>query len=109
MSLKENLFTLWKHKGQIMEGIKNSIFKREDVEEIVAVRNSICTTCDTYDPQGDGCMVAGTGPCCDNRKGGCGCSLGFKQRSLSSACPKGHWEAMMTQEEEDALRIKLGM
>lgn len=109
MSLKENLFTLWKHKGQIMEGIKNSIFKREDVEEIVAVRNSICKDCVNYDVSGDGCMVPGTGPCCDKRTGGCGCSLGFKQRSLSSECPLGHWEALMSQEEEDALNLKLGL
>jgi hypothetical protein len=54
-------------------------------------------------------MVAGTAPCCNEKLGGCGCSLGFKTRSLSSECPKGHWKAELTQEEEDKLNEKLGL
>ena len=34
MSLKNNIIQIWKSKGQILEGITNSIFKKEDVEEI---------------------------------------------------------------------------
>lgn len=106
-----NLITIWKNKGQIMEGIKNSIFKREDVEDIALQRMAICKDCDLIDHKGTGCMVSGTGPCCDINKGGCGCSLGFKTRSLSSSCPleTPKWEAVMSQAEEDALNAKLGV
>jgi hypothetical protein len=107
-----NLLTLWKNKGQILEGIKNSIFKREDVEAIAAERLAICELCTVYDADGkEGCMVSGTGPCCDQTKGGCGCSLGFKTRSLSSSCPLDppKWEAVMSWEEENQLNQKLGL
>jgi hypothetical protein len=109
MSLKENLITIWKNKGQILEGITNNIFRKEDVEAVAQVRMNICQGCTLYDFVGTGCMAPGTQPCCDQTRGGCGCSLSFKTRSLSSDCPKGKWEAVMTQEQEDALNIKLGM
>jgi hypothetical protein len=89
--------------------VTNSIFKKEDVEEIAQQRMQICEKCALYDVQGVGCMVAGTTPCCNEKLGGCGCSLGFKTRSLSSECPKGHWKAELTQEEEDLINQKLGL
>ena len=109
MSLKNNIIKIWKSKGQIVEGITNSIFKKEDVEEIAQARMQICINCALYDVQGEGCMVPGTQPCCDEKKGGCGCSLGFKTRSLSSDCPLGKWKAELTEEEEDQLNQKLGI
>lgn len=109
MSLKENVIRIWKSKGQILEGITNSIFKREDVEQIADYRMSICRVCTLYDREGVGCMVPGTQPCCNQNLGGCGCSLQFKTRSLSSDCPKDMWKAEMTQEEEDQLNQKLGL
>jgi hypothetical protein len=109
MSLKENVIRIWKTKGQILEGITNSVFKREDVEQIAEHRMTICRRCELFDSLGKGCMVPGTEPCCDQTKGGCGCSLKFKTRSLSSACPKDKWNAEMSQEEEDQLNQKLGM
>jgi hypothetical protein len=109
MSLKENIIKLWKTKGQILEGVTNSIFKREDVEEIAKHRMDICLFCDLYTEDNKGCMVAGTTPCCNQELGGCGCSLGFKTRSLSSECPKEHWKAELTQEEEDLINQKLGL
>lgn len=109
MSLKENVIRIWKTKGQIIEGITNSIFKKEDVEEIAQHRMSICRFCDLFTESDKGCMVMGTEPCCNQEMGGCGCSLKFKTRSLSSECPKGYWKAEMTQEEEDQLNQKLGM
>ena len=109
MSLKENIIQVWKSKGQIIEGITNSIFKKEDVELIATERMNICRVCDLYDTIGTGCVVKGTEPCCDQSKGGCGCSLSLKTRSLSSSCPKGHWKEELTQEEEDKLNAKLGL
>jgi hypothetical protein len=109
MSLKENIIKIWKSKGQILEGITNSIFKKEDVEEIAQIRLNICQGCKLYDFSGEGCMVIGTQPCCDERKGGCGCSLSLKTRSLSSECPLGKWKAELTEEEEEQLNQKLGI
>jgi len=54
-------------------------------------------------------MVPGTQPCCNEKLGGCGCSLSLKIRALSSECPKGYWKAELTQEEEDQLKEKLGL
>jgi hypothetical protein len=109
--LKNNLIRLWKSKGQIIEGITNSIFKREDVEMIAEERMKICRECPShlYDEEGEGCMVLGTGPCCDMTKGGCGCSLGFKTRSLSAGCELGHWNAELSDQEEDLLNEKLAL
>ena len=109
MSLKENLIKLWKAKGQIYDGIKNSIFKKEDVEEIAQQRLLICMKCALYDVQGVGCMVKGTQPCCNEKLGGCGCSLSLKTRALSSSCPIGRWKAELTEEEEEKLNQKLGL
>lgn len=109
MSLKKNIIQLWKSKGQIIEGITNSVFKREDVEQIATHRMQICRKCALYDMHGVGCMVPGTQPCCNEKAGGCGCSLGFKTRSLSSSCPKGKWKAELDEKEEDLLNEKLGI
>lgn len=87
----------------------NNIFKKEDVEEIAEYRMGICKFCDLYTENDEGCMVVGTAPCCNEKLGGCGCSLAFKTRSLSSDCPKGHWKAILSQEEEDKLNEKLGL
>lgn len=104
-----NIIQIWKAKGQILEGVKNNIFKKEDVEEIAKTRMNICFFCDLYTESDAGCMVAGTSPCCNQELGGCGCSLKFKTRSLSSECPKGYWKAEISQEEEDLINQKLGI
>jgi len=109
MSLGANIFKIWKNKGQILEGIANSIFKKEDVEEIAQHRMQICIRCALYDMQGEGCMIPGTQPCCNEKLGGCGCSLSLKTRALSSECPLGKWKAELTEEEEDKLNEKLGI
>jgi hypothetical protein len=109
MSLKENLITLWKNRGQIVEGVMNNVFKKEDVEEIAQERMQVCHKCALIDMHGTGCMMPGTEPCCNKDLGGCGCSLKLKTRSLSSDCPLGHWKAVLTQEEEDQLNQKLGL
>jgi hypothetical protein len=109
MSLKENIIKIWKSKGQIIEGISNSIFKKEDVEEIAEQRMAICRACQLYTEDNKGCIVPGTAPCCDETQGGCGCSLSLKTRALSSECPLGKWKAELSEEEEDKLNEKLGL
>ncbi len=108
-SLKQNIIKIWKAKGQILEGVANSIFKKEDVEEIAKERYAICLSCPLHILEGEGCMVPGTHPCCNEKMGGCGCSLEFKTRSLSSECPLGKWKAEMTEHEEGLLKEKLGI
>jgi hypothetical protein len=91
-----NVRKIYQNRNLIIEGIKNSIFKKEAIESIAKERNEICKTCDQLDTKGDHCSVPGTAPCC----GYCGCSLKFKLRSLASGCPKGKWEPVLTEEEE---------
>lgn len=92
---------IFNNRKQILEGIKNNIFKKEHVEQIADIRLNICKMCEHYDDDGTGCLVPGTQPCC----GECGCSLALKTRSLSSACPVSKWDAMLTDEEEDKLKL----
>lgn len=92
----KTLKTIWENKTKILEGIKNTIVRDEFVEEVSNMRYSICNDCSS---KGTKCAVKGTGPCCNE----CGCSLAFKTRSLSSDCPLGKWQAIATEEEEDAL------
>lgn len=94
-----SLIKIWKEKGKIFEGVKNSMFKQVHIEEIAKTRMSICEECPLIDREGTKCYMVGTQPCC----GDCGCKLSFKTRSLSSACPQGKWDAVTTEEEEDAI------
>ena len=97
-----DLKTIWKNKMQILEGVKNSIFKKDHIEFIASERMKICQACPLIDLKGNKCMVPGTAPCC----GACGCKLAFKTRSLSSECAhpdKPKWESILTDEEQDKL------
>ena len=89
--------------GQIMEGVKNKIFKNEDVEEIAKARWMECATCEHLDNKGDKCAVKATKPCC----GKCGCSLGLKIRALSSGCPVGKWKHITDRQTEIALKQQI--
>ncbi len=91
-----NIKKILNARNEILEGVKNSIFKKEAVEVIAKERNEICKSCDFLDEEGTKCYVAGTQPCC----GSCGCSLKIKQRSLSSDCPEGFWDPVLTEDEE---------
>tara|TARA_R110001592_G_scaffold56826_2_gene173009 strand:- start:688 stop:1020 length:333 start_codon:yes stop_codon:yes gene_type:complete len=90
---------IFQNRNQILEGIKNKLFKKEHVEAIAKDRWQICIKCASLDVKGDKCTMPGTQPCCSE----CGCSLGFKLRSLSSACPSDKWKAVLTEDEEDEL------
>jgi hypothetical protein len=101
----KSLLEIWKNKGQILEGILNSVFKKEDVEAIADSRFAICKSCTDLDTEGKDCLAPGTQPCCSL----CGCSLAFKTRSMSSECPAGKWKALMSEQEEDMLNEKLDL
>lgn len=89
--------------GQIMEGVKNKVFKNEDVEEIANARWVECSTCEHLDETGDKCAVKATKPCC----GKCGCSLGLKLRALSSGCPIGKWKHIIDIKTERAIKNQI--
>ena len=98
---------IWQNRRQILEGVKNNIFKSEHVEEIAAARRAICFSCPHIDLEGESCLVSGTQPCCSK----CGCSLKLKLRSLSSSCgdeQNPRWEALLEDEEEQVIKNKIG-
>lgn len=99
----QNLIKIWKNKNKILEGIKNSIFTSNHIEEIANERNQICQSCPFIDKKGDLCIMPGTQPCCNL----CGCSLHLKQRSLSSSCDDKRWDAILSQDEDDNLNNNL--
>lgn len=97
---------LWKTKGQILEGFRNSWIRKPEIEKIAFERLEVCNHCENIDKEGSKCMVPGTAPCC----GVCGCKLGYMTRSLSAQCshPDGpKWTAWMTEEEQDAYYKKI--
>ena len=99
-----SLLDIFKNRKQILEGLKNKIFKQEHVEAVAKERwEQHCVRCESLGRGGKKCTVSGTQPCC----GECGCSLGLKIRSLSSSCPLNKWHALMTDEEEDELHKTL--
>ncbi len=96
---------IFKNRKEILEGIKNKVFKQEHIEIVAKERwDDWCIKCDELDRKGSKCTVAGTQPCCAE----CGCSLGFKIRSLSSSCPLGKWGAIISEKEEDELTQQFG-
>src|SRR6187549_2692293 len=101
----EKLKKAWRNRGEILQGVSNSIWITQEVEAIAHERDQICRSneCGCYDPSGEGCDVPALKPCCSNLTGGCGCSLHLKTRSLSSACPLGYWKAIMSEEEENQI------
>lgn len=99
------LIQIWRNKGKILEGIMNSIFTKEHVEEVAEQRMEICNTCPNLDKVGKSCVVPGTSPCCSL----CGCSLKLKTRSLSSGCDAGKWDKVMEENEEDQIKQNLNI
>lgn len=100
------IYNVWKNRKQILEGLKNSVFEKEDVEVIAEERLKICRSneCGFHDPNGtsDKVVVKGKESC-----GNCGCNLHLKTRCLSCACPINKWEALLSEEEYQSLYEKL--
>ena len=101
-SLKKYL-DAFKNLDQITEGIKNNMFKKEHIEAVVTERWKVCIHCSLFDAKGDDCLAPGTQPCCSD----CGCSLAFKMRSLSSECPKGYWQSLVSEETEELINKQI--
>jgi hypothetical protein len=95
MSRFNQLINAFGNMSTIYEGIKNRIFVKEDVEQIAAIRWSICQQCTYLDKKGSKCTIPGTQPCCSL----CGCSMASKTRSLISSCPDGKWAKFIEDKE----------
>jgi hypothetical protein len=88
----------------ILEGIKNSIFVKEEVEKIAEQRYAVCQACprnsknndktDFFDP---GKYYSSLRP--DEHCSMCACNIHAKVRSLHTACPENRWPAVATIEE----------
>ena len=101
----KGVIRIWKEKNKILEGIKNNIFKKADVEHIAAERMSVCEACPHLDIEGSKCVVPGTGPCC----GLCGCSLSLKTRALSAGCDDKRWDAVLSEEEQELVDRQISL
>lgn len=91
-----------------MEGLLNSVIKKDDVEQIAKARMAICEECPHIDREGSKCFAPGTQPCC----GKCGCKLAWKTRSLSSSCgdeENPRWNAIVDEQEEAEIFSKLNI
>lgn len=97
--MKTSLKEIWKNRKQIIEGITNTVIKDQFVEHVSQLRMEICNTCPDKDIEGEECVMPGTQPCCSL----CGCSLSFKTRALSTACPAKKWASIVSEKKEDEL------
>lgn len=80
----------------ISEGVLNSMFLDEQVEEIAKERLSICSTC-PFNSE----VARATGEDIfrkDNHCLDCGCNLTLKTRAMSQHCPKDKWLAVTNTE-----------
>lgn len=95
----QKIKTIWKNKWLILEGVIGYYFTKKKHKKIADYRMTICRNCPLFDIAGTKCLVPGTQPCC----GSCGCSSDYKVHSMSSFCPEGRWDAVMSEEDEDKL------
>ena len=103
--MRKSLKEIWLNRVNILEGIKNSIFAIEHIEIIAEERLKICRNCVNIDEKGSNCLLPGSQPCC----GLCGCKLSWKVRALSEKCDDNKWEALLTPEEENEIKLKLNI
>ncbi len=102
---KQDIHNIWVNKKLIIQGIWNTLFRTNYVEKVVKERKAICEACPFIDREGSKRIMPGTQPCC----GKCGCSLNFKQHSLSSSCgdvANPRWWPVMTEKQEEKYKKK---
>lgn len=83
----------------IIEGTRNSIFVKEEVEKVAAERIAICRTCpfNSEVARTNGETILRTDEHCLK----CGCNLHLKTRALSAQCPLEPplWASIASDEE----------
>lgn len=90
----------------LMEGLKNSIFVKEEIEKLAKERTDICKGCShNSDHQKQYNNYKTLRP--DFHCTVCGCDLHMKTRCLACACPINKWLAQMTEDEEIQLDMQI--
>lgn len=86
-----------------MEGIKNHIFPKKEVEEISRLRLDICNTCEYHSSNKENYKSLRSDKHCTI----CGCPLVTKTKSLGTNCPIDKWGPILDiNEEQELLRLK---
>lgn len=83
----------WK---QIAEGIYNSTFIKEAVEEVAKERMDICNECLYNSKNSLNPFIFMFPKYCRE----CKCNLKWKTHSMSASCPLSKWEAQLESDEE---------
>lgn len=85
----------------IIDGIKNSIFVKEEIEKIANTRYAICSTCPKNSKNKDMNDLGEyySSLRFDEHCSECACNLHAKVRSLHTNCPLEKWLAVATPEE----------
>lgn len=95
--------------SHIIEGIKNSVFVREEVEKIAEERHNICKVCpknssnsnkEDFEP---GSYFSELRP--DEHCTVCACNLHAKTRSLHTSCPLEKWGAVASVQEAAKIAV----
>lgn len=77
----------------IIEGWKNTVFKKPDVEEVATARMEICNKCVKQSVNAKAISgYSSVRP--DIHCVECGCPLMSKTRALSASCPLNKWNAV---------------
>lgn len=123
MNLKDMIPKIWANKAGIMEGIKNRVFKKKDIEDLSEYRLNVCSTCiwnsnnikdkEYKDLDSSITDIKSESYIEDSKKRpdlhcvNCSCNLGLKTRCLSCVCPIGKWKAVINipGEEQTILQI----
>lgn len=87
----------------IIEGVKNSVFIKEEVEHIAEERITICRTCpfNSEVERATGTTILRKDEHCLK----CGCNLHLKTRALSAQCPLDppRWVSLASDEESQKI------
>lgn len=102
MKTREKLKRIIENRNSIIEGLANTLIKKQFVEDVALYRIKICNKCE-YKTKGT--IVPGAS--CSI----CGCNLKMKTRSMSSTCAlvekgeKPKWKAVVTEAAEEDFNI----
>lgn len=81
----------------ILQGVTNSIFVKDVIEEMAQERLAVCRACpfNSEVARAEGKTIMRKDEHCLD----CGCNLHLKSRAPSSECPQKKWLALATTEE----------
>lgn len=95
--------------NHILEGIKNTVFVKEEVEKIANERYALCTVCPKNSKNSDkpffdpGKYYSTLRP--DEHCSMCACNIHAKNRSLHTDCPIDTWKAVATIEQAAKIAV----